>query len=122
MTIKSNESQGDMPSIIIEDGTTAVGPNVDLLTPGTGRVYAMKLDNSTGGGTKAYFKIYDAKAVTAGSTAPDFVFKCTPVTSHWVSSRQGIKINTALSTALSDEGGSSSSTGFSTFKYTIFGD
>lgn len=108
--------------MIIEDGTTSASANVDLLTPGTGRVYAAKCDNSTGGGSVAYFKIYDAKAVSVGTTEPIFVFRCTAVTTHWVSSKQGIKISTALTTAISDEGGKSASSGFATFKYTIFGD
>ena len=122
MSVTSNKHLSDMPSMIIESGTTSAGASIDLLTTGTGRLYAMKLDNSGTGGSVAYFKVYDAKAVTVGTTVPNFIFRCTAVTSHTVSSKQGLKIDTGLTVALSDEGGKSSSTGFASFKYTLFGD
>ena len=122
MSVTSNKHLSDMPSIIIESGSTAVGTDVDIMTTGTGRLYSMKLDNSTGGGSVCYFKVYDAKSVTLGTTEPNFIFRCTSATIHTVSSKQGLKIDTGLTVALSDEGGKSSSTGFASFKYTLFGD
>tara|TARA_Y100001963_G_scaffold150201_1_gene230954 strand:+ start:649 stop:1017 length:369 start_codon:yes stop_codon:yes gene_type:complete len=122
MSIKSNEHQSDMPSMIIEDGTTANGPNIDLLTPTTGRAYSMRLDNATAGSSAVYFKIYDAKDVTLGTTEPSFVFRCTAGGIHYINSSQGLKIETGLTTAISASGGKTSGTYSHSFKYVIFGD
>ena len=122
MSVTSNKHLSDMPSMIIESGTTAVGPNVDILTTGTGRLSSMKLDNSASGSPVCYFKVYDAKAVTLGASKPDFVFRCTGEATHTITSKQGLKIDTGLTVAMSNAGGDSSGAGFSTFKYTLFGD
>ena len=95
MALKRNEGQTDFPSIITESGTTATTGMMDLLTPGAGNVYAMILDNTATSGAVTYFRAYDTAAPTVGTTEPDFIFRCTPATPHYISIKSGMKMSTA---------------------------
>ena len=122
MALTSNEGQADFPSMINESGTTATSAKMDLLTQGSGNVYAMILNNVATSGAVTYFKAYDTASPTPGTTEPDFIFRCTQGTTHYISVKSGMAIANALSVSISAAGGKTVTSGFSSFLYTIFGD
>ena len=121
MALTTNENQSDFPSLIRQSDCNAT-PDTDVLTGTTGRIYAILLENVTGSPANEFFKIYDAKAPTVGTTDPIAVFRVRPSVNQLITSKTGIKINTALSTACVTTGGTAGTTDpTTTVKSTVMG-
>ena len=121
MALTTNEDQNDFPSMIRQTSATSVA-DTDVLTGTTGRVYTMFIENVTGSPANAYFKIYDAKAPTVGTTDPIAVFRVRASVNQVITSKNGIMINTALSTACVQSGGTAgTSNPATTVATTVFG-
>ena len=121
MALTTNEDQSDFPSLIRQTSATNAA-DTDVLTGTTGRVYALYLENTTGSPSNAYFKLYDAKAPTVGTTDPIAVFRVRALVNQVITFKTGIKIGTALSTACVQSGGTAgTSNPATTVAATVFG-
>ena len=121
MALTTNEDQNDFPSLIRQSSATATA-DTDVLSGTTGRVYAIYLENVTGSPANEYFKMYDAKAPTVGTTDPIAVFRVRASVNQIITSKTGIKISTALSTACVTTGGTAGTSNPSTtVKSTVIG-
>jgi hypothetical protein len=54
--------------------TDLEGTLVTDVTGATGAIRAIDIDNTTGGASLSYLKIFDAKTGTLATTAPDWIF------------------------------------------------
>ena len=121
MALTTNEDQSDFPSVIRQTSATSTA-DADLLTGTTGRVYTLFVENVTGSPANAFLKIYDAKAPTVGTTDPIGVFRVRASINQIITFATGIKIETALSTACVQRGGTAgTSNPATTVATTIFG-
>ena len=123
MAVASNSTQSDLPSIIMQGGHTATTAYMDLLTAGTGTVYTMSINNSANS-DPTHFKLWDARAVTVGTTEPAFVFRCTASKIHTISSKTGMTFSTGLSVGITDETGGGKTAGSATgsnVQWVVFG-
>lgn len=119
MALSSNKENADFPSLVTQtdSGTTA---DNNVLNGDSGRVYALSVKNAVSGLT--FIKFYDDKQPTVGTTAPIFQFQCTASTTHFITSKSGLKISTGLSICMSNTAGTAAgSSPGSTCEYTIFG-
>ena len=66
-----------------------------------GKLYSIFIDNTSGGATAGYLKLYDtALAVTEGTTVPDFCFKV-PNSRHLLQFPEGITFSNGLGYTIS---------------------
>ena len=93
MSTTSNKAHTDFPSLIV-DTTLTETLQEDQLTGGTGRVYAITVENGHSG--DIFFAIYDTKNPTAGA-AQNCLFRVDQNATMTISSKTGIPISTALS-------------------------
>ena len=93
MSTTSNKLHTDFPTLI-SDTTLTADLQLDQLTGGTGRVYAITVENGHSG--DIFFAIYDTKNPTAGS-AQNCLFRVDQNATMTISSKTGIPISTSLS-------------------------
>jgi len=84
---------------------TSATSTADVLKAGAGKIYKVEIDNSANGGA-VYLKLFDTTGdVTAGSTAPDFSFKCPGSSVKVFSCPQGHAFATGLKAICVTNGG-----------------
>lgn len=93
---------------IVRD-TAATNTAVLNITGTTGKVYFVHIDNSANSNS-LYLKLWDALAVTVGTTVPDYVLRVNPSSVKQYAFTAGLNFTAGVSYAVVDSGGTAGTT------------
>jgi len=121
MALKTNEQNSGFSAMATQTGATNTADR-DIFASGAGTIRCMLLEN-TDASDVHYFKVYDSKEPTVGTTDPVFVIKLGLSTNTIVNCKPGIVCSTGVSVSAGQGAGTTAGTTAesSDVPYTIFG-